>query len=348
MNSFRSHLFLLIFLCCFVTGSGQYVPDVLGGHYLYRSIQMPNDYEGKVICTLVKKPQLPDVHRAVLYLHGYNDYFFQKQLGDSINAHGYNFYALDLRKYGRSLLPNQTAFFCKDLQEYFADLDTALAVIRKEGNDEVVLMAHSTGGLIVSDYLKARKAEALVAGVLLNSPFLDWNFGWFMENIVLPTVSFIGRFFPNLTVQGYGNASYAHSLLKAFKGEWEYNTAWKMINGFPKKAGWIRAIHEAQKRIQKGNFVQCPVLVLSSDRSFPETAEWHEAYHETDIVLDVHDIQHYGKQLGKQVICDTIAGGIHDLILSRPAAREQTYCTIFDWLRSLDTVSGTFPTSRRQ
>ena len=91
----------------------QYIPDVLGDGYLRRTFQMPDDYEGKVVCTLVKKPQLPDVKQAVLYIHGYNDYFFQKQLGDSVNAHGYNFYAMDLRKYGRSILPNQNRFSAK-------------------------------------------------------------------------------------------------------------------------------------------------------------------------------------------------------------------------------------------
>ncbi len=63
-----------------------------------------------------------------------------------------------------------------------------------------------------------------------------------------------------------------------------------MINGFPKKAGWIRAIHKAQKRIQKGNIACCPVLVLSSDHSFTKTAEWHDEYRSADIVLDVTDI----------------------------------------------------------
>ena len=94
---------LLIFLA--ISMYAQYVPDVLGDGYLRRTFQMPDDYEGKVVCTLVKKSQLPDVKQAVLYIHGYNDYFFQKQLGDSVNAHGYNFYAMDLRKYGRSILP---------------------------------------------------------------------------------------------------------------------------------------------------------------------------------------------------------------------------------------------------
>lgn len=309
----------------------QYVPDVLGEPYLRRSIQMPDDYEGKVICTLIKKPQLPNVKQAILYIHGYNDYFFQKQLGDSINTHGYNFYAIDLRKYGRSILPKQDPFFCKSLKEYFADIDTALAIIRKEGNDKILLMAHSTGGLIAPYYLQSKK-ESPVDGLILNSPFLDWNFGWFMEDIVLPTVAFIGKFFPYLTVQGQGDASYAHSLLKQFKGEWEYNTNWKMINGHPKKAGWIRAIQEAQQSIQKGANLKCPVLILSSDKSFPETKEWNNEYLSSDIVLNVNDIQKYGQRLGDYVTRDTIPNGIHDLILSKKEPRVQTYQTVFNWL----------------
>ncbi len=213
-------LFFTILSLLFISAiSAQYVPDMLGDNYLYRTIQMPDDYEGKVVCTLVKKPQLPETKQAILYIHGYNDYFFQKQLGDSVNAHGYNFYAMDLRKYGRSILPDQNPFFCKSLKEYFADLDTALAIIREEGNERIWLMAHSTGGLITPYYLDSKKGKLPVDGLILNSPFLDWNFGWMMEKIVIPVVSCIGKLFPNLTVQGYGDASYAHSLLKQFKGE---------------------------------------------------------------------------------------------------------------------------------
>ena len=114
-------LLLFLFFSIFAPISAQYNPDLLGDGYEARTIQMPDDYEGRVVCTLVKKELEPqnDTHRAILYVHGYNDYFFQSQLGDSCLAHGYNFYALDLRKYGRSLLPHQDAFFCKDLKEYF-------------------------------------------------------------------------------------------------------------------------------------------------------------------------------------------------------------------------------------
>lgn len=326
--------YLLTLLACFFISFtyAQYIPDVLGDDYLCRTIQMPDDYEGKVICSLIKKPQLPNTKQAILYIHGYNDYFFQKQLGDSINAHGYNFYALDLRKYGRSILPNQDQFFCKNLKEYFADIDTALTIIQEEGNEKILLMAHSTGGLITPYYLHHKQDYTKVNGLILNSPFLDWNLSWFMEKIVMPIVSFIGKFSPNLVVQDGGISSYAQSLLKQFKGEWEYDTHWKTLNGHPKKAGWIHAIHEAQQTIQKKANLKCPILVLSSDKSFPETYEWNEAYITSDIVLDVQDIQKYGQTLGYNVTRDTIPNGMHDLILSSKETRDRTYFTIFEWL----------------
>lgn len=312
----------------------QYVPDVLGGDYERRTFQMPDDYEGKVVCTLVRKPLREGTRQAVLYIHGYNDYFFQKQLGDSVVSHGYNFYAMDLRKYGRSILPNQNPFFCKSLTEYFADLDTALATIRAEGNDRILLMAHSTGGLITPYYLDSKKGALPVEGLILNSPFLDWNFGWVMEKVVIPVVAFIGKYFPNLTVQGKGDPNYAYSLLKQYKGEWEFDTAWKMIDGHPKKAGWIYAIQEGQRRVREGLDLACPVLVMSSDKSYPESKTWHNEYLVSDIVLDVEDIQKYGTRLGRFVTRDTIADGIHDLILSEKPYRDQAYSRVFDWIRT--------------
>lgn len=296
---------------------------------------MPDDYEGKVICTLIKKPALPNVRQAILYVHGYNDYFFQKELGDSINKHGYNFYALDLRKYGRSILPHQDPFFCKNVSEYFADIDSALSVIHSEGNKKVILMAHSTGGLITPLYLKERKNSSPIEALILNSPFFDMNMSRFVKNIGIPAVSCIGKLFPTLTVMKHGPTSYAESLLQEYKGEWDFNTDWKISNGHPKKAGWLRAIHKAHNQIQKGLDLQCPVLVLSSDKSFPESDKWNDTYLNSDIVLNVEDIQKYGLQLGKSVTCIRIPDGIHDLILSSKPARDNTYQTIFKWLEEL-------------
>lgn len=327
----KRYLYIFLGLVCFVAlAKGQYVPDVLPG-YEQRSLQMAPDYEGEVVCTLVRKPLLEHVDKAVLYIHGYNDYFFQAALGDSIQHYGYNFYALDLRKYGRSIRPHQQPTFCKRLDEYFADIDTALAIIRKEGNEHIVLMAHSTGGLITPLYLEARKHSG-VESLMLNSPFLDMNMGWFMEKIAVPVVSFLARFFPNWIIEKAGYSSYAQSLLSKHQGEWQFNTDWKRPEGYPKKAAWLRAIHQGHKQIKKGLNLTCPILVLSSDQSFPEGADWNVAYHTSDIVLDMHDIQTLALKLGTQVTRDTIPNGKHDLILSASPYRDLVYEKYKAWL----------------
>lgn len=343
MTKNRMLPFFLIrcFLCLFFIGiplqgmKAQYLPDPLGNGYMFRTMDMGTDYDGKVVATLIRKFRQPDAECAVLYIHGYNDYFFQKQLGDSIQNHGIRFYAVDLRKYGRSLRDWQDAFYCKNLKEYFADLDSALVAIRGEGNSRVALMGHSTGGLVASYYLSRRETTYPVDGLILNSPFLDWNFGGFMEHVAIPTVSFLGRFFPRWKVQGEGGDMYAQSLLTDAHGEWVYDTRWKKRGGHPKRAGWIHAIETAQNYLHRKGAVKCPVLVLSSDMSLDETDEWKAEYGNADLVLDVNDIQRYGVRLGSQVVCDTISGGMHDLILSPAPVRDEVYARMFQWLRSI-------------
>ena len=59
------------------------------------------------------------------------------------------FYALDLRRYGRSLRPNQIPFWCTRLETYDEEIDASLEIIRRAYPQLPVLMlGHSTGGLI--------------------------------------------------------------------------------------------------------------------------------------------------------------------------------------------------------
>ena len=48
----RKLYFTILSLLFISTIYAQYVPDILGDNYLRRTIQMPDDYEGKVVCTL--------------------------------------------------------------------------------------------------------------------------------------------------------------------------------------------------------------------------------------------------------------------------------------------------------
>lgn len=329
----KRFFFLTLLAVCFSTFiSAQYQPDYLGDGYMQRTFNMPDDYEGKVVCTLVRKNLDTTTNKAILYIHGYNDYFFQKQLGDSAAAHGYNFYALDLRKYGRSILANQDTFAVRNLNEYFADIDTSLYTMKKEGQKEIILMAHSTGGLTTPLYLASKGENLAVSALILNSPFLDMNKNSLMENIIIPAVSFIGHYLPNIPVDGHSLSMYAESLLKQYHGEWDYNTDWKLTYGHPIRSGWIHAIHSGQQKLQKGLSLNLPILVLSSNKSIKETSTWNDAYMSADIVLDVNDIQKYGATLGKNVTRIQIDGGIHDLLLSPIDARKETYATLFNWL----------------
>ena len=59
--------------------------DVLGAPYTRRRIALPSDFEGEVEATLVTLRANAPTRRAVLYLHGYVDYFFQTHLAESVD-----------------------------------------------------------------------------------------------------------------------------------------------------------------------------------------------------------------------------------------------------------------------
>jgi pimeloyl-ACP methyl ester carboxylesterase len=61
----------------------------------------PEDVE--LVATLVRRLPANRSRTAVLYVHGWNDYFFQTHLADHLTDLGFDFYAVDLRRYGRSL-----------------------------------------------------------------------------------------------------------------------------------------------------------------------------------------------------------------------------------------------------
>src|SRR3989338_5991600 len=146
---------LLFITCCLIlfnNWSQSYQPDILGNGFEQLTINQPDDYEGKVTCTLIRKKAETPTQKAVLYVHGYNDYFFQSELANWYNANGYHFYAVDLRKYGRSILPHQKMNNARDLTEYFADLDTALRLIQAEGNTTVLLTALPRGDFFCPYY----------------------------------------------------------------------------------------------------------------------------------------------------------------------------------------------------
>lgn len=86
----------------------QWRADILGEGYESRTIELLDDAEGPCVATLVRARPPASARMTVLYLHGRNDYFFQTEMAQRLSDAGAAFYALDMRKYGRSLRPHQT------------------------------------------------------------------------------------------------------------------------------------------------------------------------------------------------------------------------------------------------
>jgi alpha-beta hydrolase superfamily lysophospholipase len=310
----------------------KYVEDVLKNGFEQATIIQPNDYEGKVTTTLIRKLSSIPSEKAILCIHGFNDYFFQVVIAEEFLKQGYHFYALDLRKYGRSLLSNQIPNNVRDLSEYYEDIDTALSIIKAEGNQKVVLYGHSTGGLIISLYASDRKKEGLFDVLVCNSPFYDFNVPWIQKKTVIPMLSFLGRVEPNISLPIGFSKFYGKSLHKNDFGEWDYNLSWKPHVAPSINAGWVNAIHQGHLKIAQGVDLNKSILILHSRKSvYPK--EWSNEMFEGDSILNVIDIKEKSKRI-KAPVKDVIEvdGAIHDVVLSRKPVREIVFEAVFGWL----------------
>ncbi|MFI3286273.1 MAG: alpha/beta hydrolase [Rikenellaceae bacterium] len=329
-------LLMLTLLGSVASAQTQFTPDVLGSNYEKFTIELPDTYDGEVVATLVRHKPLADVKRAVLYVHGYNDYFFQTEMAEKFIEQGWQFYAVDLRRYGRSMREWHSPFYVLDIAEYFEEIDASLDIMKEEGMEQIVLMGHSTGGLTTSLYCHHNRKNLKVDALILNSPFFDMNLGGgLVEGIGVPFVSTMGSLFKDWRIQK-GNdepGGYGKSISNKYDGEWEFDTQFKRIESLPINAGWIRAIHRAQRQLQKGLEVPCPVLVLYSDKSIEGEYD-AEKYKSGDSVLDVEDIAEFAPLIGKKVTAEEVAGGMHDIVLSPEQVRYPLYNYIFEWINS--------------
>jgi alpha-beta hydrolase superfamily lysophospholipase len=306
--------------------------DVLGDPYEARKLTLAPDFEGATQATLVRRLVSSGVTqaKAVLHIHGFADYFFQTVAADFWVAHGFDFYAIDLRKYGRSLLAHQTPNFTNHLSAYYEELDLAWAEISQD-HSQIVVSGHSTGGLVASLWLHDQRHD--VDGVFLNSPWLDFQGDPLTRHVKLPLVEQLGQFQPLHEVKRETTGIYARSLHQDYFGEWDFNLHWKPIASFKAYAGWIRTIRSGQRRIANGLEINAPVLMICSGRSGNPTDDQHPDAASTDVVLDVEQMRRRIGCVSHQVTMHMIEGALHDVTLSRAEVRGQVFSEISDWLQ---------------
>lgn len=330
--------------------ANQAVDKELGEPYKVYPIVTSPDSEQVFHSTLIEYPfgssprsesRSTSLRGILLYVHGFNDYFFQTELAEKADSAGFAFFAIDLHRCGRSLRPEDARADMRSVKEFYAELDVAVELSKKIAVDDYeeaehtpfVILGHSQGGLITSSYVNDRQDEQFAA-LILNSPFLDMNFNWFMRKIALPVISEIGLFMPDFSVGSTGDPNYAYSLLKREKGEWEYNEAWKSDSRPTQYLRWLRAIMRAQARVHSGLHIKSPVLVLHGDCS-AEGDEWTDDYMHCDGVLNVEHIAEWAPHLGENVTTKTVPDGLHDLLLSRKEVRDNAYREIFGFMDSV-------------
>ncbi|GAA1808954.1 alpha/beta hydrolase [Actinomadura chokoriensis] len=305
--------------------------DVLGPEYEAIDLPMGRDAEGEVVATLVRRRRPDPSRRAVLYLHGFIDYFFQKHLADFYVDLGFDFYALDLRKYGRSLRPHQTPNYIESLSDYFPEIGEAVRIVRDvDGHDTLLLNGHSTGGLIAALWADRVKGRGLVDGLFLNSPFFDLAEPLVMRKAGAGLARALRSRFPKAKLPAGVSDRYPRSLHREHEGEWDFDLAWKPLLGFPVRAAWLAAVRRGQLRLHRGLDVDVPVLVMASTRSVRPTRKVLDVTG-ADAVLDVEHMARYAPRIGRHVTLVRIDGGLHDLVLSPEPVRTRVFEELARW-----------------
>ncbi len=332
-----------------VIGMWDWKPDTLGTPFEQTTLPLGEDNEGEVVATLVRSLAAPATwwrtlsgdQRAltdvdVLYVHGWSDYFFQRRLAKFWNDRGANFYALDLRKYGRSLRPGQTPGYVADLKTYDEDIEAALAAMgwktnRARSERRLVLMGHSTGGLTLS--LWAARHPGIATALVLNSPWLELQISGITRQAIAAFIQLTARVRPMDVGPQLDLGFYSRAQREVADNEdpYEINLDWRPERSQPVHAGWMNAIVNGQHAVEAGLGIDAPVCVLLSQRTWIGV-RWSDEALSTDTVLVVDDIAKAALKLGRSVTVERIDGALHDIFLSERSAREDAYATLARWV----------------
>jgi alpha-beta hydrolase superfamily lysophospholipase len=308
-------------------------PDILDG---YESLEIPlpgalrasgEPEDVELVATLVRRAGGERSAHAVLYLHGWNDYFFQTHIADVLSRAGFAFYALDLRRYGRSLRLGQLRGFIADLTEYDAELSAAADLIAAE-HQYLTLLGHSTGGLTAT--LWAADHPDRVRGLILNSPWLDLQGSAMVRALGAPVIDALGGNRPTTVLPLPDSGFYKRTIHISAEGEWDYDTELKISPSPGIRVGWLRAVLQGHQKVAAGLGLSMPVLVMTSAKT-DFARKWHDGLHAADTVLDVEQIARRATRLGRHVTIVKFTDGLHDLFLSRSAVREQVFDELTRW-----------------
>lgn len=320
-----------------------WMPDVLDG-FEQLTVDLEPDEEGDVVATVARRisPGATDAGVDLLYVHGWNDYFFQAHLADFWEDLGVRFHALDLRKYGRSIRDGQTLNYVADLGTYDEDIAAALTAIGHglgaSNSRRLLLMGHSTGGLILS--LWASRNPGRAVGLVLNAPWLELQTREAGRRVLEPGVRAAAALNPRGPVVYYDKGLYSRAISAEYDGEWTYDTHWRSDHGRRPTPAWMAAIFRGHDQVAHGLAIDAPVLVLLSAKS-SSPSRWTEETQRTDTVLDVIGVARRVPNLGPVTTLVWVDGALHDVTLSAAPVRDVVWRETARWFRGYVTSEAT-------
>ncbi|MFQ4148971.1 alpha/beta hydrolase [Arthrobacter sp. LAPM80] len=350
-------------------GQAEWVPDILGSDYQATSILVPTrlDHDADTTrapgttyrATLVRhrpagsgtavpgQARPGGNGRAVLFIHGWSDYFYNTGLSEFFTGLGYSFYAIDLHNHGRSLNSPELGGYVADLADYDAEILAAHGVIAADmagtdcpgadnqvggnpgSNHRVILVGHSTGGLIAT--LWAHHNPGLVSHLVLNSPWLEIQGGAAIRRAATPLVQ-LADLRPLMRMRLPERSFYWRGISSDAYGQWPVDKKLRPPHAFPIRAGWMKAILAAQQEVASGLKLPMPILVLLSARSMLGPV-WSDEMLRADVVLDVRSLALRSLQLGDTMTLERIEGALHEVFLSAAPVRTDAYARLERWLR---------------
>lgn len=334
------------------TAADGWEPDVLGPGFMARTVALAAGSAPHTTATVVRhrpEDRAPAArpHGAVLYLHGWSDYFFNAELARAVAAAGWSFYALDLHGYGRNLtdevlrVPEGPPGHTSDLRDYDDDVAAALEVLAEDGapgpGGKLVLMGHSTGGLTAA--LWAAHHPDRLDGLALNAPWLGPHGADVVGRLLRRLLGPLARRRPERELRLRLRSHYYRVISHHAEGEWPIDPRWRPETSFALTPGWLNAVLQAQLEVAEGLDLQVPVLLQVSARSWIRPW-WSERMRSADTVLDVRQIRRHARDLGPHVVVRSYEGAVHDVHLSREPVRRAAQRDLVTWLEEVAGAGG--------
>ena len=320
-----------------------------------RTIDLHPDEEGPVATTVVVhvpeddpamggpgRPlrQHPDF--VFLAIHGWNDYFYQVELARAVSAAGGRFYAVDLRKYGRSLREGQTFGFIRDLASYDEEIHACTDLVYEEhrGRLPLVIYGHSTGGLVAA--LWADRHPGAAQGLVLNAPWLEYHGSTMARQIGAPVVDMLARLSPASVIPS-GDGDFYQRAITAWRppaaGDGDPDSADASAAATARATGAAANGPDPQARGEDSDdpfwttgWTPDPAFRTSARSITGET--WTEGFRAADSVLDVAQIWKRVPDLGAHTTLVKLEDAVHDVTLSRRDVRERAFGEIARFVRA--------------